>query len=145
MASASNLIRFREKKLLEVESSVQNEYQKKEKTRTLMKTVLKKDYFLESTEIEQPQQISEAEVINSNLLQQLVELYRYFCNNKEVIGMMRRDVSNYRLVDQEPICLINNRNGRGKKAETIFMKDSPKEFAIDNFPILKEYLAKREK
>ena len=45
--------------------------------------------------------MEESNIINTKLLEQLVELYKYYKNNQKVIAMARKDIKEYHLLNSK--------------------------------------------
>ena len=45
--------------------------------------------------------MEESNIINTQLLEQLVELYKYYKNNQKVIAMARKDIKEYHLLNSK--------------------------------------------
>lgn len=82
------MIRHREVKLKEVKKTIEKQAEKKSNTQKLKKEKLNKEFAVNDARLDDPEpftefeDITQTELVNSVLLEQLVELYRYYNQNK---------------------------------------------------------------
>lgn len=64
----------------------------------MLKKIFKKQYSLSQTEEVEMEQPADSDVLSSQLMEQLAEVFKYYSNNLKAINMARKDIRKYHML-----------------------------------------------